>query len=109
VIDIGESRKTFVRVPDSYYKIADCKYQQKDNKTALEYYQKVTRKYPAFQETPWGLFQIGNIYKNVKNYPKAIETYKELAKNFPDDYWAKQAHWKMEDAVWENEYKAVLQ
>jgi len=109
VIDIGESRKIFVRVPDSYYKIADCKYQQKDNKTALEYYQKATRKYPAYQETPWGLFQMGNIYKNVKNYPKAIETYKELAKNFPDDYWAKQARWKLEDAVWENEYKAVLQ
>ncbi|MGB7568389.1 MAG: tetratricopeptide repeat protein [Chitinivibrionales bacterium] len=109
VIDIGESRGMFVRVPDSYYKIADCKYQQKDNKSALEYYQKATRKYPAYQETPWGLFQMGNIYKNVKNYPKAIETYKELAKNFPDDYWAKQARWKMEDAVWENEYKTVLQ
>jgi Uncharacterized protein conserved in bacteria len=109
VIDIGESHKMFVRVPDAYYKIADCKYQQKDNKTALEYYQKATRKYPAYQETPWGLFQMGNIYKNVKNYPKAIETYKELAKNFPDDYWARQARWKMEDAVWENEYKAVLQ
>jgi len=39
---------------------------------------------------------MGNIYKNVKNYPKAIETYKELAKNFPDDYWAKQARWKLE-------------
>jgi tetratricopeptide (TPR) repeat protein len=108
-IEIGESHATYSRVPDSYYKIADCKYQQKDYKTALEYYQKAVRKYPTYQESPWGLFQLGNIYKNNKNYSKAIEIYKELIAGHPDDYWAKQARWKMDDAVWENEYKAVVQ
>lgn len=108
LIDLGESGKMYTRVPDSYYKIADYKYQQHDNKTALEYYQKASRKYPAYHETPWGLFQTGNIFKNLQNYPKAIETYKELVKNYPDDYWAKQAQWKLDDTVWENEYKAVL-
>ena len=108
LIDLGESRKLYARVPDAYYKIADYKYQQHDNKTALEFYQKASRKYPAYQETPWGLFQTGNIFKNMQNYQKAIETYKELVKNYPDDYWAKQARWKLDDAVWENEYRAVL-
>jgi tetratricopeptide (TPR) repeat protein len=107
-IETGETGKFFNRVPESYYKIADYKYQQKDYKTALEYYQKVTRKYPEFQETPWGLFQIGNIYKNMGDYHKAIELYKELTARYPDDYWAKQAKWKIDDAVWENEYNAVL-
>jgi len=108
LIELGESRKLYARVPDSYYKIADYKYQQHDNKTALEFYLKASRKYPAYQETPWALFQTGNIYKNLQNYQKAIETYKELVKNYPDDYWAKQARWKLDDAVWENEYRAVL-
>ena len=108
-IEIGESRKAYARVPDSYYKIADNCYQQKDFKNALEYYQKATRKYPGYQETPWGLFQMGNSYKNLKNYQKAIELFKELINNHPDDYWAKQARWKLDDAVWENEYKSVLQ
>ena len=29
-------------------------------------------------------------------------------KRYPEDYWAKQARWKMEDAVWEYEYRSVL-
>gem|GEM_PF-820290 len=108
-IETGESRKIFSRVPDSYYKIADYKYQQKDYKTANEYYQKAVRKYPTYQETPWGLFQLGNIYKNNRNYSKAIAMYKELIAGHADDYWAKQARWKLDDAVWENEYKTILQ
>jgi TolA-binding protein len=108
VIESGEKSNVLCRVPDSYFRVADLKYQQKDLKAALEYYQKVTRKYPTFQETPWGLFQIGNIFKNTRDFQKAIDTYRTLVKTYPEDYWSKQAKWKMEDAVWENEYHGVL-
>ncbi len=107
-IDLGEKHDIFYRVPDSYYRIADEKYKAKDYQVAMEYYTKVTRKYPAFQETPWGLFQIGSIYKNLNRYQDALDTFKDLIRKYPDDYWAKQAKWKMEDAIWENEYRAVL-
>ncbi|HAJ79001.1 MAG TPA: hypothetical protein DCO75_04455 [Fibrobacteres bacterium] len=109
VIETGESAKISSHVADSYYKIADFLYQRKDYKTALDNYTKAARKYPDCPETPWGLFQMGNIYINTADYHKAIESYKELIAKHPDDYWAKQARWKMDDAVWENEYKNVLQ
>jgi tetratricopeptide (TPR) repeat protein len=107
-IAIGEKQSVYTRVPDAYYRIADELYKQKEYKNALEYYTKVTRKYPDFQETPWGLFQIGTIFKNLKDYQKAIDLFKDLIKRFPDDYWAKQAKSKMEDTIWENEYQSVL-
>ncbi|MBN1308603.1 MAG: tetratricopeptide repeat protein, partial [Chitinispirillaceae bacterium] len=107
-IETGEKGKLFLRVPDSYYRIADEYYRMKEYAKALEYYTRVTRKYPAFQETPWGLFQIGSINKNLKKYQQAIDTFKELIRKYPDDYWARQAKWKMEDAVWEYEYKTVV-
>jgi tetratricopeptide (TPR) repeat protein len=107
-VETGEKHAIYLRVPDSYYKIADIKYQQKEYRNALDYYKKVSRKYPSYQETPWGLFQIGSIHKNLQNYKESIEIFKELLKRYPDDYWAKQAQWKMEDAVWEHEYRAVL-
>jgi tetratricopeptide (TPR) repeat protein len=107
-IETGEKYNIFVRIPDSYYRIADENFKSKDYKGALEYYTKVTRKYPAFQETPWGLFQIGSIHKNLGDYQSAVKMFKELIQRFPDDYWSKQAQWKMEDSIWENEYKAVL-
>jgi len=104
-VEIGEKNGVYVRVPDSYYKIADINFKQKDFSTALDYYKKVTRKYPAFQETPWGLFQIAGIQRNMKLYREAVETYKDLMQRYPDDYWAKQAQWKLEDTVWEHEYR----
>jgi tetratricopeptide (TPR) repeat protein len=104
----GERTGVSGRVPDSYYRIADEKYKGKEYQGALEYYTKVTRKFPAFQETPWGIFQIGNVQKNLKKYQDAIDTYKSLIQRFPDDYWAKQAQWKLDDAVWDHEYEATL-
>ncbi len=104
-IELGEKNGVYVRVPDSYYKVADLNFKQKDFSTALDYYKKVTRKYPAFQETPWGLFQIAGIQRNMKLYREAVETYKDLMQRYPDDYWSKQAQWKLEDTVWEHEYR----
>jgi tetratricopeptide (TPR) repeat protein len=107
-IKIGEKADVYLRVPDSYYRIADEWYKLKEYKKAFACYRKVTRKFPAFQETPWGLFQIGSIYKNQKKYQEAVKVFKVLMKKYPDDYWARQAQYKMEDAIWEHEYKAVL-
>jgi tetratricopeptide (TPR) repeat protein len=104
----GEKCNAYVRVPDSYYRIADEKYKAREYTGALGYYTRAVRKYPSFQESPWGLFQIGTIYKNQGRYKEAIDTYKDLIKRFPDDYWAKQAQWKLDDAVWEHEYRATL-
>ncbi|MFP4679263.1 MAG: tetratricopeptide repeat protein [Chitinispirillaceae bacterium] len=106
-IKTGEKNKLYVRVPDSYYKVADILYQQKKYKDALKNYKHVTRKYPAFQETPWGLFQIASIHRNLEEYRKAISNYKDLMKKYPEDYWAKQAKWKLEDTVWEHQYRSV--
>jgi tetratricopeptide (TPR) repeat protein len=108
VIDKGERAGIDERVPDSYYRIADEKYKAKEHPDALTYYAKATRKYPDFAETPWGIFQIGNIHKSAKRYQEAIDTYKGLIQRFPNDYWAKQAQWKLDDAVWGHEYQSMI-
>ncbi len=107
-IAVGEKKSIYERVPDSYYKIADRLYKEDRPNDALAYYKKAVRKYPKFQDTPWGIFQIGNIYRNTGQYEDAIKAYKVIVDKFPDDYWARQAEWKMEDAVWEHEYRSVL-
>ncbi len=107
-ISTGEKHAVIKHVPDAYYRAADERYKQKDYKGALELYLRITRKCPSFKETPWGLFQIGTIYKNLKRYQDAVTMFKELIRKYPDDYWAKQAQWKLEDTIWENEYQAVL-
>jgi tetratricopeptide (TPR) repeat protein len=108
VIEAAESKNIQERVAQAHYRIADMRFKKKDYDKALEMYVRATRKYPAYEDTPWGLFQIGTIYKQLGKYEKAIETYKTLMKQYGGDYWARQAEWKLEDAVWENEYRAVL-
>jgi tetratricopeptide (TPR) repeat protein len=108
VIAEGEKNGVYERVPDAYYKLADYLYKKGNLDAALDYYLRVTRKYTVFQDTPWGLFQIAGIHKKKKNFEKAVQTYNDLIQRFPDDYWARQAQWKKEDAVWENEYGAVV-
>jgi TolA-binding protein len=106
-IDAGEKNDIFVRVPDSYYKIADIRFRQRDFAAALDLYKRVTRKYPSYHETPWGLFQIAGAQRNLRQYREAVDTYRDLIQRFPDDYWAKQAQWKLEDTIWEHEHRAV--
>jgi len=104
VIVDGEKNKVFVRVPDSYYRIADYYYKQKKWAEAREKYQRVTRLYPSYQDTPWGLFQVGNIYKTLKQYKNAISSYDVVITKYPEDYWATQAEWKKKDAAWQMQY-----
>ena len=106
-IDTGEKNGVQVRVPDSYYKIADIRFRQRDFKAALDLYQQATRRFPSFQETPWGLFQIAGAHRNLKQYREAIDTYRDLMQRFPDDYWARQAQWRMEDTIWEHEHRSA--
>ena len=42
------------------------------------------------------------------NWDGGFEAFNSVIKKYPDDYWARQAKFKMEDAIWEHEYKAVL-
>jgi tetratricopeptide (TPR) repeat protein len=107
-IVLGERCKIQSRVPEAYFRIADEHYKAREYDQAFDYYTRAVRKYPSFQEVPWGLFQIGTIHKNRKQYKEAIVQYKDLISRYPEDYWAKQAQWKLDDAVWEHEYQATL-
>ena len=93
-------------MPDACYRLADEKYKAKEYDTALVWYTKAMRAYPGFQESPWGLFQTGNIYRNQKRYAEAIDAYNDLIKRYPGSYWAGQAQWKIDDTGWEHEYLA---
>jgi TolA-binding protein len=107
-IETGEKHEIFERVPDSYYRIADRHYREDAFDKALALYERVTKLYPGYHDNAWGLFQIGNIHKKRGDYEKAIKVYGKLMEEYEGEYWAEQAQWKLEDAVWEHQYRAVL-
>ena len=104
VISTGKSANLNTRVPDSYYRLADYKYKIGEYKSAEELYIKAGRIFKDYKDTPWGIFQLANISKNLNQLQDAIKGYDNLISKYPDDYWAKQAQWKRSDAVWQYEY-----
>jgi len=108
IIEQEDSNKNGVRLADSYYRLADYTFKQGQSATAMQLYKKATRAFVSHPENAWGLFQIGTLYQKQGQFKKAIDSYKLLMQKYPEDYWARQAKWKMQDAIWEDEYKEVL-
>lgn len=104
LIKLGESQKKLIRVPDAHYQMADHFYKERAAEKAKATYEKAVYKYPDYKDTPWGLFQLGNINKNAGNYKEAIALYDKVMVDYPDDYWQEQAKWKKKDAIWEYQY-----
>jgi tetratricopeptide (TPR) repeat protein len=90
------------------YKLGDLYYKDKNWIMAEKYYQQGVSLYPDSTDAPWGLYQLGNISSIRQDYPKAVEYYDRVLAEYSGTYWAEQAKWKKEDAIWQEEYRPVL-
>jgi tetratricopeptide (TPR) repeat protein len=89
-------------------RMADLAYRKKDWKGALAQYRQFAAKWPGHKEAAWVHYQMANVYKATRNFESALNEYKRVIDNYPDSYWASQAKWKREDAIWRKEYEEVL-
>jgi len=90
------------------YILADLAYQGKAWDKAIAQYRKVLDQYPNPEDSPWGLYQIGNAQRQQKKYTEAIATYESLIQKYPDSYWAEQGKWNRDDVVWRGQNSKIL-
>ena len=95
-------------VMEACFRLGDYYYSVKNMEYALKYYKIAADRFPESKNVAWSLYQMGNIYRNGRQYDKAIKTFDALINSFPDDYWALQAKWRRDDAIWENQYRDIL-
>jgi tetratricopeptide (TPR) repeat protein len=93
---------------ESQLRLADLAFRKKDWKGAMGQYRKFAAQWPRHGESAWVHYQMANIYKVSGNFESALNEYKRVIDNYPDSYWASQAKWKREDAIWRKEYEEVL-
>ena len=93
---------------ESGLRLADLAFRKKDWKTAMAQYRQFAAQYPGHGESAWIHYQIANIQKAIHNFESALNGYKSVIDNYPDSYWASQAKWKREDAIWQKEFEEVL-
>lgn len=93
---------------EAQVRTADMSFRQKDWKGAMERYQAFVKAHGDAPDLPWAWYQIGNVHKAQARYDLALNAYQRVIDNFPDSYWAAQAKWQREDAIWQKEYAEVL-
>ena len=89
-------------------RLADLAYRKKDWKGAMSLYRQFAAQWPAHKESAWVHYQMANLHKMTGNFESALNEYKRVIDNYPESYWASQAKWKREDAIWRKEYEEVL-
>lgn len=99
-----EVEKGFAGAKDGNYsspfETAEVFYEMGKFKEALDAYKSVSADIPKVRDYIWSQFQIGNCYRNLKNFDQAIKAYQSYINRYPDSFWAEQASWFIEDSKW---------
>jgi len=90
------------------YALADMQFQRKEWDKAITLYRRVVETYDNPDDSPWGLYQIGNALRQKKQYPEALKAYDALIQKFPDSYWTDQAKWNKDDVIWRGQNSKLL-
>ena len=64
--------------------IGDCYLELGDQQSAVSYYEKAAKKNANDFTSPMHLVKLGMTYEILGNYPKALETYQTLKKDYPN-------------------------
>lgn len=90
---VDYEKQDSVRVNDGFLRIADAFYLQKDNKRAIEFYDKAI-KYNKF-DTDYAIFQIAVCYGLDGQNLSKIETLKAMLDNYPETDFAADAKYEI--------------
>jgi outer membrane protein assembly factor BamD (BamD/ComL family) len=93
---------------ESTVRLADAAYRQRAYSEALSSYEELLRRHPRHKEAGWAQYQVGNLRRISGDLESALHAYQLVIDNYPDSYWADQARWRKDDAVWRKEYQGVL-
>ena len=94
-------RRAFVGVADENFKLKKWDISEK-------FYKQVLKEFKDPSDSPWAQYQLGNIFAQQKKFDKAVKNYNLVSEKYSESYWASQAQWKREDAIWRKEYEGVL-
>ena len=59
-------------------------------------------------ERYFAMLQMGNIYRELRDFHSAVVRYREVVQQYPDSDWATEAERALEDAVWLEKHASEL-
>jgi len=87
---------------------ANVAFRKGDLATALSIYREFIENKTSDEEYSFALLQIGNIYRERRDFRSAVAKYREIVESYPNSDWANEAERAWEDAVWQEKNASIL-
>jgi len=102
--------KTEVVAPTAENSIANANALFADgyNEAALQMYKALLENEITPDERYFAMLQMGNIYREMRDFHSAVTRYRDVVREFPDSDWATEAERALEDAVWLEKHASEL-
>jgi tetratricopeptide (TPR) repeat protein len=78
------------------------------NEAALQMYKALLENEITPVERYFAMLQMGNIYREMRDFHSAVTRYREVLRGYPDSDWAAEAERALEDAVWLEKHASEL-
>lgn len=88
--------------------LANEAYRSGDMAKALSMYQDLSKKFRDADTRAYLLVQIGNVYRQRRDFRSAVSKYRESVELYPNSEWAIEAQRAWEDAVWQEKNADAL-
>lgn len=75
---------------------------------ALQMYKALLNMEISPDERYFAMLQMGNIYRELRDFNSAAQRYRDVVQQFPDSDWATEAERALEDAVWLQKHASEL-
>ena len=76
--------------------------------SALKMYKALLETEQQPEERYFTMLQLGNAYRELRDFHSAVVRYREVVQQFPDTDWAAEAERALEDAVWLEKHASEL-
>ena len=78
------------------------------NEAALQMYKALLENEITPDERYFAMLQMGNIYREMRDFHSAVTRYRDVVREFPNSDWASEAERALEDAVWLEKHASEL-
>ena len=106
--DVAPQREDVAPTASNSIANANALYADGYHEAALQMYKALLENEITPDERYFAMLQMGNIYREMRDFHSAVTRYRDVVREFPDSDWATEAERALEDAVWLEKHASEL-
>ena len=107
-VDVAPQREDVAPTASNSIANANALYADGYHEAALQMYKALLENEITPDERYFAMLQMGNIYREMRDFHSAVTRYRDVVREFPDSDWATEAERALEDAVWLEKHASEL-